>query len=100
MADLSPTHTIFNIPKISRLTGKMSSREQLAAWDRLARRLRLIDTDNASGLYLKYVSRCATAQTLTPLLVNLFCSGFFSFINPVRIQRGLTRPSGFAASEL
>ena len=77
MTDLSPPHTVFNISKISRLTGRMFPREQAATWDRMARRLRLIDTENAKGLYLKYVTLCSAAQTLTPLLCNLFCSGFF-----------------------
>ena len=53
----------------------------------MARWVRLIDTAPASKLYLTHVQLCTTKGDVVKLLANLFCSGFFSFFDPVSSAR-------------
>ena len=53
----------------------------------MARWVRLIDTAPASRLYLTHVQSCAAKGDVVKLLANLFCSGFFSFFDPVSSAR-------------
>ena len=87
MSDFSPTRTILQPLPVSRLTGKVPPRGFQASWTRMARWVRLIDTAPASKLYLTHVQLCTAKGDVVKLLANLFCSGFFSFFDPVTSGR-------------